>query len=390
MLALVRTIESRDKLLHVMELRDNLMQQLSQATDWDEFCQRLLEFPRSLTEVKSDFLMVFNEQEQRFLLAASQPAVLPGSAQAQVLQNKCNQCMQSFIESNGLVNTCNLFQDAGSSASYCLVLRYANKVTGVLNFCTEGNQTVSTETRQTLESVSVIIAPVLEAFKQKRERVAVEIAEATRSERLAIAQEMHDTIGQNLCYLRLKLDHFSSPEGLRSSHDTRQEMEQMRDTANESYELVRGALAILHLENSPQFIELLHAHSSMVADRAGFQFTLENIGEPKTLAPEIMRHAFYVCREALANIEHHAQAKNALIRFTWKDDGLNVTVLDDGIGFNPDRVLPDDHYGLSIMKNRIESVNGQFCVLSTVSHGTQVNFWVPYIKEAQPLGEVTA
>lgn len=379
---LLRTVSARDRLMRVMEFRDSLVLQLSLAKDWDEFCQRLLEFPRSLVKVQSEYLMVLNEQDQRFLLAASQPVISSGSLQAEEIQETCTKCFQSLSQPDDSLRMCDRSHSLSCPGSYCLMLRYANKVIGILHFCTQDARPLPLETRQILESAGVVIAPVLEAFIQKRERVAAEIADATRAERLAIAQDLHDTLGQNLCYLRLKLDQLSSPGGLRKVGDARQELEVLRDSADESYDLVRGALAILHLENTPQFVDLLRAQGLMVSERGGFEFSLESQGEPKPLSPEVMRHAFYICKEALANVEKHAQAHFVSMCLHWNDIGLAVSIADDGIGFEVDRTRPSGHYGLSIMQKRMQAVKGRLEINSTPGSGTDVNFWLPYSQES--------
>jgi signal transduction histidine kinase len=279
-------------------------------------------------------------------------------------------------------------QSNTSPKENCLIFRYGNKVIGILHFGLEDQSPLSHAIWERLESASLVVAPVLEAFNQKRELTAAQIADATRSERLAVAQDMHDTIGQNLCYLRLKLDQFSTPEGLRKSDDIRQDMELLRDTANESYELVRGALAILQLEDPLHFVELLQAQGVMIAERAKFEFMLDNVGAPRSLPPEIMRQTFFAMKEALTNISNHALASNVSVQLRWDDIGLTISIADDGIGFEPGQHKTNDHYGLSIMKKRIESVQGCFSVSSTPNVGTDVNIWVPYAMKQQSRLEI--
>jgi signal transduction histidine kinase len=88
-----------------------------------------------------------------------------------------------------------------------------------------------------------------------------------------------------------------------------------------------------------------------------------------------------VIQEALANVRKHAEARGAQVHMTLTAETiiprLRVTIADDGCGFDPGRVPKAAHYGLSTMRERIESVGGTFDVKSVPGYGTTVIGYFP-------------
>ncbi len=87
---------------------------------------------------------------------------------------------------------------------------------------------------------------------------------------------------------------------------------------------------------------------------------------------------FRILQECFSNIRKHANCKNVDLSILEDQNGLLLTVHDDGIGFDPDS-LPDEqnHYGLSILKERVDSLGGQFSISSTKNGGTSVIVRIP-------------
>ena len=91
-----------------------------------------------------------------------------------------------------------------------------------------------------------------------------------------------------------------------------------------------------------------------------------------------MRQLFYIFREALTNIERHAQASQVSINIGWDENCLSLAVSDNGMGFDPLNTQYGSHYGLKFMRERAELLNGSLNVQSTVGSGTKLVVQVPY------------
>ena len=86
-----------------------------------------------------------------------------------------------------------------------------------------------------------------------------------------------------------------------------------------------------------------------------------------------------VAREALYNSIRHAHPKNVELSISFEENRCRVRVHDDGSGFDPSMVsrLPEHHYGLIGIKERVERIGGRFTLQSKVGAGTDLSIEVP-------------
>jgi signal transduction histidine kinase len=63
----------------------------------------------------------------------------------------------------------------------------------------------------------------------------------------------------------------------------------------------------------------------------------------------------------------------------WKEECLNMSIADDGIGFDPQNLDGSKHFGLDIMQERVYKVGGQIDVQSATGSGTEINISVPVL-----------
>lgn len=221
----------------------------------------------------------------------------------------------------------------------------------------------------------------------ERKRAEMEIEERERREhtlmqtiytmQIDIARDLHDTVGQNIGYLRMRLAHLSDTNGLAST-DLNAEIKSMSKVANESYDLVRGTLSMLQTEDSTYLSQLFERYSLQIEERSLFRVQFSTTGEPKPIPAKRMRQLFYVYREVLSNIEKHAGAKNVLIEMNWEKDQLVLSIIDDGCGFDPESVQYINHYGLKFMKERVEMLEGRLTLRSEPGNGTSITLHMPY------------
>ncbi|MMZ62115.1 Nitrate/nitrite sensor protein NarX [compost metagenome] len=68
-------------------------------------------------------------------------------------------------------------------------------------------------------------------------------------------------------------------------------------------------------------------------------------------------------REALLNIHKHANAKHVHIHAILTDNGWTCSIADDGKGFDPFAMPNNNHYGITIMKERCKTMKWQFDML---------------------------
>ena len=194
---------------------------------------------------------------------------------------------------------------------------------------------------------------------------------------LDIARDLHDTIGQNISYLRMKLD-FLAEKKIKKQAEMQLELRNMARAANESYDLIRGTLALLQSENSMDLFRLFTRYAEQIEERSSFKMVFSSHGDARFISAKRMRQLFYIFREILNNIEKHANATEVGMELTWNDDSLELSVADNGCGFDPHRVQYGGHYGLKFMRERADLLNSSLTIQSTLASGTHIKLRVPY------------
>jgi signal transduction histidine kinase len=85
-----------------------------------------------------------------------------------------------------------------------------------------------------------------------------------------------------------------------------------------------------------------------------------------------------VAREALVNSSKYSSARRIRVRLTRLSDGVaELTVSDDGRGFDPDEVDRNSHFGLQLIAERVEAVGGTVQVVSALGSGTTISATIP-------------
>jgi signal transduction histidine kinase len=102
------------------------------------------------------------------------------------------------------------------------------------------------------------------------------------------------------------------------------------------------------------------------------ELVVEGLVDP---SPEIKEVFYRVAQEALNNITKHAGASQVSVHLHGGEGQLQLEILDDGRGFNPQTVSPEN-LGLGIMRERAESIDAELDVISQPGQGTKINlFW---------------
>jgi two-component system nitrate/nitrite sensor histidine kinase NarX len=217
--------------------------------------------------------------------------------------------------------------------------------------------------------------------KQESHRLAL------HEERSVIARELHDSLAQSLSYLKIQVVRLQTqfPEADRSP-TAQAALSELREGLSGAYRQLRELLNTFRLQMHERGLAAaLEQTVQEFTERLGYAVILTNrlLGVELSAHEEI--HILQIIREALSNIEHHAAAQNAWIGLTWAEQRILVTIEDNGCGISqhPDK---KQHYGLSIMRDRARSLNGQFSVQRREPNGTLVSLRFTPITPFAPQG----
>jgi two-component system, NarL family, sensor histidine kinase UhpB len=218
------------------------------------------------------------------------------------------------------------------------------------------------------------------AFNAMLDRLESARREATRTalaaqegERLRVAQELHDEIGQTLTAVTLQAERAAdgdpalASDALRSvAHAVRESLDEVRRIARE---LRPEALDDLGLVNA------LIALCNRVGAQDGPQVRRELQGELPALPPDVELVIYRVAQEGLTNALRHSGARSATLSLTADAETLMLRVADDGRGM-PAR-LPGGTAGIAGMRERALLVGGRLSIESRPEQGTVVRLTIP-------------
>lgn len=190
-------------------------------------------------------------------------------------------------------------------------------------------------------------------------------------ERLRIARDLHDRIGQSLAYLGFELDRLarrSDREPVRDGlialrEDVRQVVTEVRETL---YDLRTDVTEHEDLViTMQQFLDRVRA-------RSGLEIVLDVRGGDVRLPVRQERELLRIAQEAVTNAERHAQAKQVTVR--WWCDGrtAQLVVRDDGRGLHVGSATRIDAYGMVGMRERADAIGAKIEVESAPGQGTTI------------------
>jgi len=206
------------------------------------------------------------------------------------------------------------------------------------------------------------------------------LTQAIHTMQLDIARDLHDTVGQNISFLRMKLDYLSETD-LQTQEDLKSDINSMLKVADESYNLIRGTLDVLQTGGLINPLTLFTQYATQIEERSTFRTNVSSKGELRPLSPAQVRQLFFVFREALSNIEKYAKASEVCVDFIWNENTLDLAIVDNGRGFHLEDTQVRRQYGLKFMRERIEALNGDFSVQSKHANGTSIRITLPYETE---------
>jgi two-component system sensor histidine kinase UhpB len=217
-------------------------------------------------------------------------------------------------------------------------------------------------------------------FNEMLARLELERGEATRrvlaaheSERLRIAQELHDEVGQTLTAVLLQLSRLEA----RLPEDLSGELGEAQDAARASLEDVRRIATDLR----PEALKDLGLASALAALSDGFgrRVGLRVDRQIQTPIPQLAGEAelavYRVAQEALTNVARHSGSDVASLTVESDAEQLTLTVRDHGRGLPSG---PTDGNGMRGMRERVALVGGKLEIQTPVDGlGTELRFELP-------------
>lgn len=201
--------------------------------------------------------------------------------------------------------------------------------------------------------------------------------QAILEERARLAREIHDGLAQSLAFVRWKMYQIERWVDQGEHERLRDELATLKQVVDEAYLDAREAIEGLRLpvDEHRSFADTLREYTRRFVARTGItvDLSLEDVALPAGAQAQLLR----VVQEALTNVRKHAQAEHVTVALYGDEEGLHLTVEDDGVGFDPTVAVGDRRFGLRIMAERVQGLGGRLHVSSRPGHGTVLDVFLP-------------
>jgi signal transduction histidine kinase len=203
------------------------------------------------------------------------------------------------------------------------------------------------------------------------------VLQAEENERQRIAADLHDGVGQMLTAVRLNLQGLQDRIQLNKEEDRliyEKVLCMMDESSKEvrtvSHTIMPNALIKTGLGNAiKDFVEKIENNQILI------QLHTQGLNDKLETHIEIV--VYRIVQECVKNVIKHSKANKLDISIIRDDDGLRVTVEDNGTGFNKSELEKKSGIGMKNIRARIEYLKGSLDVDTQPGKGTLVAFFIP-------------
>ncbi|MCL4561978.1 MAG: histidine kinase [Chloroflexi bacterium] len=375
--SLTRDIENKKEAIRLLELRTRIYQQVTMAQEWDDFAADCLHIIRAILPAEALLIAAIdniNHKYQRIAISEIDPGTAPRQA-LDISMGSCPECMLYRSSEESPARICHHNQDDRYQI-ICLNLASAGGYNSLMLLALPKDIPFTNRKSEQLRVILPDLANSFQRIQLGHARQKELLIHAAAEERRAYARDLHDSLAQNVTYLRLKLDHIAS-DGNLPKGDVGKELARLKNVAEETEDYIRNMLVTLYSENAARLTQLFKEHAKAVSTRSDIRISVNIHGLPRALPQENVREIFSVYQEAIRNIEKHSRATHVSVNVTWTEEALIVCIMDNGQGFDPDSIDRSLHFGLTIMEERIKFMQGDFSICSGIGKPTEVKFSLP-------------
>ncbi|SPD72735.1 hypothetical protein PITCH_A1510024 [uncultured Desulfobacterium sp.] len=208
------------------------------------------------------------------------------------------------------------------------------------------------------------------------------IIKTQERERQLISCELHDSVAQDLSFLKITTDMILKYKSL--TPGVRKQIFQVSDILEKTIMTIRDLSYGLRPPGLEKFglVQTLYNYCKDFSEKTGIRVDFHSAGiENLTISYESMIHLYRVVQEGLNNIRKHSSAKNATIRLVASYPQLIIRIEDDGKGFNLAQSLVrasnEKRMGIQSMQERASLLQGSMRIESVPGKGSKIIIRIP-------------
>lgn len=236
------------------------------------------------------------------------------------------------------------------------------------------------------------VEETLRNSKEQLKNFAAHLQNVREEERVLLAREIHDELGQILVAIKIDLGMLKQQTSGKLNKDATEEIinqfQQLSQMVDNTLKAARRIMTDLRPEvlDMLGLVEAIKLHVNNFQERHNISCSFENEITQLNIDLQCSVALFRIVQESLTNIVKHANASEVRISLRNVDNKLIMEVSDNGVGFDLHTKVREDSYGLIGMKERVYLLDGEFSVLSKQGKGTTVKVEMPY-SQSEPVSK---
>ena len=221
----------------------------------------------------------------------------------------------------------------------------------------------------------------LEVSNREIQHLAGRLIEAQDDERARVARDLHDDVSQQLAGLSIALSSFKHRMNeLHVSEDLQADLRALHQRTSTLAQNVRHLSHDLHptVLRHAGLVAALTSHCAELERSHGTPLTCIAEGDFASIAPETALCLYRIAQEALRNVSAHAGASRADVRLLRNGDEVEITIADDGKGFDLAGTLQRGKgLGLVSIMERVRLAGGTVSIVAESTKGTRLRVLLP-------------
>ncbi|OJV55865.1 MAG: hypothetical protein BGO31_17410 [Bacteroidetes bacterium 43-16] len=192
--------------------------------------------------------------------------------------------------------------------------------------------------------------------------------EGEERERTRISRDIHDGVMSTFATVKMRIKKLEDDIPLLAQHGAySQTMSLFEQATSELRRTAHHLMPDLLLEDG--LYKAVFYFAQNIEENTGIKVKMEYFGDAPELPQNFVLFLYRAIQELVQNVVKHAHASQILIQLIYGNDTINITVDDNGTGFDPGTKTG---MGLKSLQNRTKLYNGTFNISSNLGEGTSV------------------
>ncbi|HRH61094.1 MAG TPA: sensor histidine kinase, partial [Chitinophagaceae bacterium] len=212
---------------------------------------------------------------------------------------------------------------------------------------------------------------------EQKKKTTQAVMQAEEEERKRIAGDLHDSVAQKMVVAKLNLEALSN--GMNNMNEQQQKIysnitalldESTTEVRQLSHSMMPQAFARSGIAQAvKEFLDKI--------EQSGFKINFSAEGDFSIIKENTALMMYRIIQECVQNVLKHAKATRLYVSMIATSDETDITIEDNGAGFDTTLINVNETAGLKSIQSRIEYLGGKLDISSTPGKGTAVAFYIP-------------